>query len=227
MRAWMQDSVLPQPQYDERPGRWIAEPRPGRAPDIHGADATTSTAGYLAGRAGGASGTRSPFPRLRRLGMRAQESGAAFGADGEAPRDQRTGRRRLAGLRRRSALKQTAGALRRAGAAGSSCASDKPVAFLCRPSRRRRSPTARSTRDQSYGHPQPLHTANSHETPEPLEPRRAGYDIRLQLDDLAQSPSRPGIISGSEPFDRLLADRSGRRRSRSRSRSRSAPATVG
>jgi len=25
-RVWMQDSLAPQPQYDERPGRWIAEP---------------------------------------------------------------------------------------------------------------------------------------------------------------------------------------------------------
>ncbi|MGK8464568.1 CocE/NonD family hydrolase [Nocardia cyriacigeorgica] len=27
LRAWMQDSVSPQPSYDDRPGRWVGEPR--------------------------------------------------------------------------------------------------------------------------------------------------------------------------------------------------------
>ena len=84
MRAWMQESVPPQPQYDTRPGRWIAEkswPSP-RIEPLH----LHLNWGILSPEADetGEASVSSP----QTLGVRAGEL-CGFGADGEAARDQR------------------------------------------------------------------------------------------------------------------------------------------
>ncbi|MEQ8344144.1 MAG: CocE/NonD family hydrolase [Sneathiellaceae bacterium] len=83
-RVWMQDSVLPQPQYEERPGRWVAEESwpsarirplllhltgngllPDPAPGVEMAVQSPQVTGFFGGE------------------------WCAFGADGEMPVDQR------------------------------------------------------------------------------------------------------------------------------------------
>jgi putative CocE/NonD family hydrolase len=83
-RVWMQDSVRPQPDYETRPGRWVAEPAwpsPNVEPhryvlntDGLGAEADAETALQI----------RSPLSTGLKSGV-----WCAFGADGELPGDQR------------------------------------------------------------------------------------------------------------------------------------------
>ena len=83
-RVWMQDSVPPAPQYDIRPGRWVAE-------DGWPSDRITPVVLHLADE-----GLRPqpgpPVPRTisspEMCGIRAGEW-CGFGSDGEMPRDQR------------------------------------------------------------------------------------------------------------------------------------------
>ena len=83
-RVWMQDSVPPLPQYAGRPGRWVAEeswpsPRIERRV-LH------LNAGQLAREAG--EPVELSFSSPQTTGLRGGEW-CGFGADGEAPRDQR------------------------------------------------------------------------------------------------------------------------------------------
>jgi len=84
LRIWMQESVPPQPQYAERPGRWLG------LDGWPSADVDTCrlylNAGHLAEQA--EPPTELSFSSPQTTGMRAGEW-CAFGADGEMPRDQR------------------------------------------------------------------------------------------------------------------------------------------
>ncbi|MDX1569603.1 MAG: CocE/NonD family hydrolase [Xanthomonadales bacterium] len=84
LRAWMQDSVPPAPQYEHRPGRWIAEdswPSPNVTDKV-----------FFLNR--GELGDEPAEPEARTIcspqicGMRGGEW-CGFGSDGEMPRDQR------------------------------------------------------------------------------------------------------------------------------------------
>jgi hypothetical protein len=88
MRAWMQASATPQPLFAERPGRWIAEeawPSPRIAPLTLRLDAGRLSPAAEAARGEGFELTVcSP----QTVGLRGGEW-CGFGADGEAPGDQR------------------------------------------------------------------------------------------------------------------------------------------
>jgi len=84
LRAWMQDHVWPQPQYEERPGRWVAEtawPSPRIA-----ARRYHLNPGRL--EAQPAPAVELVISSLQTTGLRAGEW-CAFGAEGEMPTDQR------------------------------------------------------------------------------------------------------------------------------------------
>lgn len=84
LRAWMQDAVPPQPQYEFRPGRWVAEEEwPSRRIrkkrwNIDWGNLTNDAAEIH----------EISFSSPQTLGVRGGEW-CGFGADGEAPRDQR------------------------------------------------------------------------------------------------------------------------------------------
>ncbi len=84
LRAWIQEAAPPQPQYEERPGRWAAEatwPSPRiEMQRLH------LDWGYLSPSAGVEHEISFASPHT--LGLRSGEW-CGFGADGEAPRDQR------------------------------------------------------------------------------------------------------------------------------------------
>ncbi|MGE3804324.1 MAG: CocE/NonD family hydrolase [Gemmataceae bacterium] len=83
-RVWMQESVPPQPQYLDRPGRWVAEaswPSPRIEPRRY-----FLCPGYLSRRPDEEATLSFSSPQI--IGVRAGEW-CAFGADGEMPRDQR------------------------------------------------------------------------------------------------------------------------------------------
>ncbi len=85
MRVWMQQSVAPRPQYEEWPGRWVAEeswPSPRIVPRR-----LWLNPGHLADTGGDARGEFS-CTSPQTTGMRGGEW-CAFGAEGEMPRDQR------------------------------------------------------------------------------------------------------------------------------------------
>jgi len=176
LRAWMQQSVAPQPQYETRPGRWIAEDEwPSRrieARRLH------LNQGSLADRAGEAHEV--PFSSPHTLGVRAGEW-CGFGADGEAARDQRSddgGSLLFDG----DPLTEPVELF---GAPGLELdvMSDQPVAFLiarlCDVH-----PDGASSRI-SYGILNLAHR-DGHAAPEPMQPGR-WYRVRLTLDDLGQA----------------------------------------
>ncbi len=84
-RVWMQDSVLPQPQYDMRPGRWVAE-ESWPSPRIARRALTLDPAGTLGARPAGEARLeiQSPQPTGVTGG-----SWCAMGSEGEMPIDQR------------------------------------------------------------------------------------------------------------------------------------------
>ncbi|MCW5772887.1 MAG: CocE/NonD family hydrolase, partial [Rhodospirillaceae bacterium] len=84
-RVWMQDSIVPQPQYAERPGRWVAEtawPSPRIQPRRFALDG----GGFLV--EGEAAEARLAIASPPTTGM-TSGSWCAFGSDGEMPIDQR------------------------------------------------------------------------------------------------------------------------------------------
>ncbi len=84
LRVWMQESVAPEPQYAERPGRWVAE---DRWPSPRIADRTLYLTSHgLADAPGEPEARRLASPQT--CGLRGGEW-CAFGSDGEMPRDQR------------------------------------------------------------------------------------------------------------------------------------------
>ena len=63
LRAWMQEPVAPAPDYDERPGRWVAEAAwPGRGRAAAGASSSTPRASPPSRRATPRSSTRARRP---------------------------------------------------------------------------------------------------------------------------------------------------------------------
>jgi putative CocE/NonD family hydrolase len=194
MRAWMQDSVPPQPQYDERPGRWIAEetwpsrrirPQPfylnwrGLSPEADEA-------------------AEASFSSPQTTGVRSGEW-CGFGADGEAPRDQRPDDGG-------SLVFDTEALVRPLELFGAPVlrlrvSSDRPVAFLvarlCDVG-----PDGASSRI-SYGILNLCHRDSRH-APQALQPG-AWYAVTLRLDDLACSlPAghrlRLGLSTGYWPM---------------------------
>lgn len=85
LRAWMQESVPPQPQYAEIPGRWVAEA------SWPSARIRPRKMFLNAGQLGDAEDrpTELSFTSPQTTGVRAGEW-CAFGAEGEMPRDQRS-----------------------------------------------------------------------------------------------------------------------------------------
>ncbi|MDX1710664.1 MAG: CocE/NonD family hydrolase [Rhodovibrionaceae bacterium] len=176
MRVWMQDSVPPQPQYDERPGRWVAEENwPSARIE---AKRLFLTWGYLSETPGEVYEVSFSSPQT--LGMRAGEW-CGFGADGEAPRDQRSDDGGSL-VFDSDALKAPLELLGTP-TLNVKIKSNRPVAFLiarlCDVS-----PEGASSRI-SYGILNLCHR-DSHEFPEPLEPGR-WYDVSIRLDDLAHA----------------------------------------
>jgi uncharacterized protein len=85
LRAWMQESILPRPQYDIRPGRWVAEavwPSPHITPQTLALDPE----GLLVEDGAGESRLELQSPPTTGI---AAGTWCAFGSDGEMPIDQR------------------------------------------------------------------------------------------------------------------------------------------
>lgn len=175
-RVWMQESVAPQPQYEEWPGRWVAEEAwPSSRIQTR---RLFLNAGYLSETA--AEETRLSFSSPETTGLRSGEW-CAFGADGEMPRDQRPddgGSLVFDG----EPLKERLEIL---GAAELTLMlkSDTPVACLtarlCDVA-----PTGASLR-VTYAILNLAHR-EGHETPAPLEPGR-WYRVRLRFNDIAHA----------------------------------------
>ena len=177
LRAWIQDSVPPQPQYETRPGRWVAEAAwPSERIETRRLHIDW---GYLAPEPGGDPHEIS-FSSPQTLGVRGGEW-CGFGADGEAPRDQRADDggsivfdtdplREPIDLLGTPVLELDVMA-------------DRPVAILvarlCNVA-----PDGTSSRI-TYGILNLCHR-DSHEEPEALVPEQ-WYRIRLSLDDLGQN----------------------------------------
>jgi uncharacterized protein len=177
-RVWLQDSVPPRAEYDERPGRWVAEPS-WPSPQIRAQD-------YLlaAGRLSATPAAPEPVEIAIRspqfLGI-AAGSWCGFGLNADAPWDQRADD----GM---SVCFETGPLPERLEILGApvltvELACDRPNALLCA-----RlcdvAPDGASLR-VTYGLLNLTHRT-SHEHPEPLEPGRR-YAIRLQLNDAAHA----------------------------------------
>ena len=176
LRAWIQDSLPPQPHYETRPGRWVGEAVwPSQRIDPLRLNLDW---GYLAARP--ADAHEIAFSSPHTLGTRAGEW-CGFGADGEAPRDQRVDDG--GSLVFDSDPLPQALDLLGAPVVELDVASDQPVAFLvarlCDVD-----PKGRSSRI-SYAILNLCHR-DSHEYPEHLEPGTY-YRVRIQLDDLGQA----------------------------------------
>jgi putative CocE/NonD family hydrolase len=175
-RVWMQDSVAPLPQYDERPGRWVAEaawpsPRietrrlhlnPGRLCDKPSEPTSIS------------------FASPQTTGMASGEW-CAFGADGEMPLDQRLDDGRSL-VFDGEALPERLEILG-APVVELDLASDRPVALIA-VRLNDVAPDGASTR-VTYGLLNLTHR-DGHEHPVPLEPDRR-YRVTLQLNDVAHA----------------------------------------
>ncbi|HUT50830.1 MAG TPA: CocE/NonD family hydrolase [Alphaproteobacteria bacterium] len=84
-RVWMQDSLAPQPQYDERPGRWVGEPG-WPSSNITPITLALDASGRLVEGDGAAARLEIASPP--ETGM-TSGNWCAFGSDGEMPIDQR------------------------------------------------------------------------------------------------------------------------------------------
>ena len=175
LRAWLQDSVPPQPQYETRPGRWVAEDRwPSPRITTHRLNLDW---GYLCPQP--TPTHEISFSSPHTLGVRAGEW-CGFGADGEAPRDQRADDG--GSLVFDSDPFDEPIDLLGAPVLEIDVKADKPVAFLvarlCDVD-----PVGTSVRI-TYGILNLCHR-DSHAEPQPLEPGK-WYRIRLRFDDLGQ-----------------------------------------
>jgi hypothetical protein len=176
LRAWIQDSLPPQPQFEERPGRWIAEP------GWPSANVTPRRLhlgwGHLSDEEREVHEVSFSSPQT--LGVRGGEW-CGFGAEGEAPRDQRAddGGSELFDSDPLTAEMDLFGTP----VLTLDVMADKPVAFLvarlCDVF-----PDGTSARI-SYGILN-LCQRDSREQPQPLEPG-VWYRVTLELDDLGQS----------------------------------------
>jgi uncharacterized protein len=176
-RVWMQESVPPKPHYEERSGRWVAEPS-WPSPSIATVDYEL-TPGRLE------KGQRSPDAELavctpQFLGT-AAGSWCGYGANADGPWDQRADD----GMAVCFDSEPLAERLEILGAPVLTLelSSDRPNAFLCA-----RlcdvAPDGASLR-VTYGLVNLAHR-ESHERPEPLEPGRL-YRVRFQLNDIAHA----------------------------------------
>jgi predicted acyl esterase len=177
-RVWMQASVPPRSSYDERPGRWVAEPA-WPSPAIATRDYVLSS-GRLASESeksdAAAIGIRTPqFHGI------AAGSWCGFGLNADAPWDQRADDG-MAVCFETAPLPEPLEILG-APALTAELSSDRPSAFLCA-----RlcdvAPDGASSR-VTYGLLNLTHRT-SHAHPEPLEPNRS-YSVRLQLNDVAHA----------------------------------------
>jgi uncharacterized protein len=177
-RVWMQDSVPPRAEYDERPGRWVAEPS-WPSPTIEARDYALIP-GRLTATSDAQASVDIPVRTPQFLGI-AAGSWCGFGLNADAPWDQRADD----GM---SVCFETAPLPERLEILGApmltvhlSC--DRPNGFLCA-----RlcdvAPDGASLR-VTYGLLNLTHHA-SHEHPGPLEPGRR-YAARLQLNDAAHA----------------------------------------
>jgi hypothetical protein len=177
-RVWMQESVPPGAQYDERPGRWVAEPA-WPSPGIAMRDYSLAQ-GRLVER-GGTSDTADIAIRTPQcLGM-AAGSWCGFGLNADAPWDQRADDG-MAVCFETAPLPELLEILG-APVLTFELSCDRPNAFLCA-----RlcdvAPDGASLR-VTYGLLNLTHRA-SHEHPKPLDPGRR-YPVRLQLNDAAHA----------------------------------------
>jgi uncharacterized protein len=177
-RVWMQDSVPPMAQYDERPGRWVAEPS-WPSPNIEAQDYVLAP-GRLAAPPDAPEAVEIAVRTPEFLGT-AAGSWCGFGLNADAPWDQRADD----GM---AVCFETAPLPERLEILGApvltielSC--DRPNALLCA-----RlcdvAPDGASLR-VTYGLLNLTHRT-SHEHPLPLEPGRR-YAVRLQLNDAAHA----------------------------------------
>jgi len=175
-RVWMQESVPPAPQYDERPGRWVAETT-WPSPRIE------TRRLYL--NPGGLQGeplrpTSMSFSSPQTTGIAAGEW-CAFGAEGEMPLDQRQDDGR-------SLVFDGAPLEERLEILGAPivelvCASNEPVAMVA-VRLNDVAPDGASTR-VTYGLFNLAHR-ESHEHPQALEPGKR-YRLRVALNDAAHA----------------------------------------
>lgn len=176
LSAWMQDSVPPAPQYDARPGRWVAE--------TAWPSSRIAAQQFALNRCGLEAEPKAEDPLTARtpqtLGLTSGEW-LSFGDAGEMPVDQRTDDGQSLSF-------DTAALASRMEILGApvvelEIAVDRPVAFLCA-----RlcdvSPDGASTR-VSYGFLNLTHDT-THETVTPLVPG-ARRRVRLQLNDIAHA----------------------------------------
>ncbi len=176
-RVWMQESVEPRPQYDHRPGRWVAESGwPSERIDVR--------RWHLQwGRLSESPRAAEPPLRLATAQTTGEAAGewCAFGSDGEMPRDQRPDDGR-------SLVFDGAPLAERLEILGEpvihlELESDVPVALLAA-RLNDVAPGGASTR-VSYGLLNLTHR-ESHESPRPLEPGRR-YRVRVPLNHVAHS----------------------------------------
>jgi uncharacterized protein len=177
-RVWMQDNVPPRSEYDERPGRWVAEPS---WPSL---DIGMQDYGLTQGRLTLAPETSAaPEIAIRTPQFHGIAAGSwcGFGLNADAPWDQRADDG-MAVCFETAPLPEPFEILG-APALTAELSCDRPTAFLCA----RLSdvaPDGASLR-VTYGLLNLTHRA-SHEHPEPLEPNRL-YTVRLQLNDAAHA----------------------------------------
>jgi len=191
-RVWMQESIAPAPQYDERPGRWVAESR-WPSPRIETRRLVLHP-GKLEPEPSEPSETSEPsepsetvaisFSSPQTTGVAAGEW-CAFGADGEMPLDQRPddGRSLVFDGEPLTERLEILGAPM----VELELAADAPVATVA-VRLNEVAPDGASTR-VTYGLLNLTHR-DGHERPSPLEPGRR-YRVRVQLNDVAHAFS-PG-----------------------------------
>lgn len=174
-RVWMQEYVPPQPQYKERPGRWVAEP------DWPSPRIQNRTLYLNAGRLGAAAerACELSFSSPQTVGA-CSGSWCSFGADGDLPGDQRPddgGSLIFDGDPLDADLE-----LLGAPVVELELRSDQPSAMIC--ARLNDVAPDGSVLRVSYGLLNLTHR-NGHAAPEPLTPGE-WFRIRLQLNDIAQ-----------------------------------------
>jgi hypothetical protein len=178
LRVWMQDSVAPQPFYEERPGRWVAEPQwpsPRIVPQRW-----LLTANGL---------DEAPRPGLdAELGVASPQTTGfyggewcAFGADGEMPADQRPddGRSLTFDSAPLEAPLEILGAV----VLELELSADRPCALLA--ARLNEVAQDGASLRVTYGLLNLTHR-DGHAAPQPLEPGRR-YRVRLQFNDIAHA----------------------------------------
>jgi uncharacterized protein len=179
--VWMQESVPPKAHYDERPGRWLAEPS-WPSSNIQTQDYRLSQGRLTQGsHQREASETVDVMVRTPQFLGTAAGSWCGYGANADGPWDQRADD----GMAVCFETEPLAQRLEILGAPALTleASSDRPNAFLC--ARLCDVAQGGASLRVTYGLLNLTHRA-SHEHPEPLEPGRR-YLVRLQLNDVAHA----------------------------------------